>query len=368
MELFSVGNQQAEEIIVDLIRLETVQDVESALNQMQPALLKGFAISQENNIVKIQDTLGYRFEQEMNEVHCYRPASFKSDAISCEKEKKTWNVWGDGFGDVLRQDSTTYAGSPQLGYQNKSVGVSLGLDGHFAEYLYAGALGSYTDSSVHWNESQGKGTIQTGYGGLYFSAISDMFYGNLSVIGGWSHYKGHRNLNFSGVDVTATSAHGGSQLLSHADTGINLGYGGFTLRPFDSFDYIVQTEGSFTETGAGVYNLHVQKTHAIMLRNELGLQLAGCVCFNNSRWTIAPKISWVREVRIQGEGYTVAFAGTDVSFQIQGYFPDRSLISPGVMVTGLIWEDRLAFDLYYNGEFGHKYTDHNYGGQIRFGF
>lgn len=105
-----------------------------------------------------------------------------------------------------------------------------------------------------------------------------------------------------------------------------------------------------------------------MARNELGVQFAGCLCFEGSRWTISPKVSWVREVRIRGEGYTSEFAGTDVAFQSTGFFPDRSLVSPGVMVSGLMWQDRLAVDLYYNGEFMHKYSDHNYGGQIRFGF
>jgi uncharacterized protein with beta-barrel porin domain len=157
-------------------------------------------------------------------------------------------------------------------------------------------------------------------------------------------------------------------LLSHVDTGINLGWGGFTIRPFDSFDYITQTENGFTETGAGVYNLRVKKSNAILLRNELGVQLASCFCFGFSKWTISPKISWVREVRVKGGGYTSSFAGTNLDFSSTGYFPNRSLISPGVLVTGSVWQDLLTFSLYYNGEFGEKYNDHNYGGQIRFGF
>jgi uncharacterized protein with beta-barrel porin domain len=370
-QLADAGSSQGETILTSLIGLARTQDIQNALNQMQPALYKGLTITQENNAVKVQDTLGYRFQQELDEVYCYQPQASKTKkqgVVDCQKEKKDVSLWLDGFGDILRQSSASFAGSPQLGYQSKSGGVSLGLDGRFAECFYAGALGAYTDSSTHWTNDGSKGTIQTGYGGVYLSGISDMFYGNLSVIAGWSHYKGHRDINYSDVDLTATNTHGGTQLLSHADTGINLGYGGFTVRPFDSFDYITQTENSFTESGAGVYNLHVRKNNAIMLRNELGLQFAGCLCFDSSRWTISPKFSWVREVRIKGEGYTSEFAGTDVLFQSTGYFPDRSLFSPGVLVSGLMWEDRLALDLYYNGEFKHKYSDHNYGGQIRFGF
>jgi len=105
-----------------------------------------------------------------------------------------------------------------------------------------------------------------------------------------------------------------------------------------------------------------------MLRNELGLQFAGCLCWKGGKWTVEPKLSWVREVRIKGQQYTAAFADANVSFKVSGYFPDRSLISPGVALTGLMWEEKLALSLYYNGEFTHGYSDHNYGGQIRFGF
>jgi uncharacterized protein with beta-barrel porin domain len=372
MQLVGKGGTEVDSIVSDLVALSSnVAEIQSALNQMQPALYKGFAISQENNAVKVQDSLGYRFQQELNEVHCYQPTSSRAErqtVSDCRKEKRIINLWVDGFGDVLRQSAVSYAGSPQVGYQNKATGAALGIDGCFAEYFYGGILGAYTDSSIHWNQNQGKGTIQTGYAGLYLSGISDMFYGNLSVLGGWSHYKGHRNIIYPGVDLTAVNTHGGNQLLSHADTGINLGYRGFTVRPFDSFDYITQTEGDFTETGAGDYNLHVKKSNAILVRNELGVQFAGCLCFQASRWTISPKFSWVREVRIRGSGYTSQFDGTDVLFQSTGYFPNRSLFSPGVLVTGLVWQDKLAIDLYYNGEFCHKYSDHNYGGQVRFRF
>src|SRR3546814_17720401 len=63
----------------------------------------------------------------------------------CEKEKRTMHVWADGFGDILRQKSTQFGYSPQTGYQTKTGGVSLGLDGNFANYFYAGALGAYTE-------------------------------------------------------------------------------------------------------------------------------------------------------------------------------------------------------------------------------
>jgi uncharacterized protein with beta-barrel porin domain len=242
------------------------------------------------------------------------------------------------------------------------------VEDFFAEHFYAGALGAYTGSTTHFTEDAGKGTISTGYGGLYFSALGEMFYANASVIGGWSHYTGQRNILFPETSTTASSSYGGNQLLSHIDTGINMGWGGFTLRPFDAFDYIAQSSDGFTEHGAGTLDLQVQGSNAIMLRNELGLQFGGCFCKGGTRWTISPKISWVREVRIKGSHYTANFVDDDMSFTVTGYFPNRSLVSPGLLMSGMLWEDLLTIDLYYNGEFGEKFNDQNFGGQLRFAF
>ena len=349
----------------------SAKDISAFADQLQPALFKGLTISQENNMVKVQDALSYRMQDRLNQVHCtavFTQQTKDQSANGCQKDEKRIHVWADGFGDILHQKKVYFAGSSQVGYQTKTGGVVTGVDGHFAKYFYVGVLGAYTASSTHYSQEAGKGSIDTGYGGLYFSALSDMFYANASVVGGWSHFTGHRNIYSVETTHRANNTHGGAQLLSHIDTGINLGWGSFTLRPFDSFDYIAQTEEGFTETGADLLSLKVQSSNAIMLRNELGLQFAGCFCMGSSRWTVAPKISWVREVRIKGSSYTAEFVGTEESFRVTGYFPDRSLVSPGLLISGMLLKDLLTVDLYCNGMFGEKFSDYNYGGQIRFGF
>ena len=277
-------------------------------------------------------------------------------------------VWANGLGDVLAQSSNTYNANPEIGYQSKMAGVILGIDKSFAKRYCVGALGGYTSSHINWKESKGTGDVNSGYAGIYASALGKMFYGNISTTVGWNEFSAKRNIVYPGVNLTAKNDHLGRQLLSHLDTGVNLGFKGITLRPFDSFDYVAQSEESYTETEAGEWNLHVKKTNSILIRNELGLQVAGCVCFKSSKWTVAPKLSWVREVRVKGESFVAEFASTDSPFEVVGYYPDRSLISPGVVVSGLMLKDRLNLGLYYNGEFKGGYSSHNYGGEVRFGF
>lgn len=346
----------------------STEETSYALNQMHPASFKGMSIIQQNNAVEVRQALSYRMQNELDTQSCYPISKESKEEKSCNKEKKPFQAWVAGLGDVLWQDSNNHHSNPLNGYQSKLAGVVLGLDGNFAKYFYAGALGGYTSSHAHWRNNQGSGDINTGYAGLYFSAISKMFYGNISTTIGWNDYNAHRNIIYPGVNLTASNRHMGYQLLSHLDTGINLGFNGFTIRPFDSFDYVAQNEHDYTEKGAGEWNLHVNKSHSILLRNELGLQLAGCLCLHSSKWTISPKLSWVREVRVKGESYTAQFKDAGYSFTVDGYCPDRSMISPGVVVSGKLLDDRLSVGLYYNGEFTHGYSLNSYGGEARFGF
>jgi hypothetical protein len=129
-----------------------------------------------------------------------------------------------------------------------------------------------------------------------------------------------------------------------------------------------QTENGYTESGAGYLDLSVKKNNCILLLNELGLNFAICLCKKAGKFIFSPKISWVREVRLHGATAVATFAEEDVYFTTTGYFPDRSLVSPGFSFTSLLYDDLLSIELYYDGKFKGNYSDHIYGGMIRFGF
>jgi uncharacterized protein with beta-barrel porin domain len=353
-------------LVADLL-FASKEEIASVLNELQPSIFTALSIAQENNAVKVQDALNFRFQPVLDGMHCLSMQNQESER-TCTKKEKPWHAWAGGFGDNLHQKSTTYAASPQPGYQENMGGAITGIDYHFSKYFYAGILGAYTTSTIKWNSHAGKGTIDSAYGGLYFSAIGNIWYANASAIGGWSHYTTTRYLDLISQDYSAKEKHGGAQLLAHLDTGINLGWSWFTVRPFDSFDYVTQTQNSFTEHGAESFDLSVQKNNAILLRNELGLNFASCLCWGSSQWIVSPKISWVREVRIKGSEITASFVDTDTSFTVTGFFPNRNLLSPGVSVTGKMLDDLLVVTLYYNGQIRGGYEDHSYGGQVRFGF
>ncbi len=351
------GNTALKGIADSLMHL-TLDQLISALNAMDPSRFKGLGIVQENNGVIVQEALTQRFQVVLDGKHCYDPCPQE-----CEPDYDV-NLWAAGMGDYLHQSNTHFFGSPVAGYRDSTGGIVTGADYNFSKYFYAGALAAYTHSHMKWNNQQGSGDINSGYGGLYFSMLGRIFYGNLSVIGAWSGYDAKRNIIYPGVSQTAKNNHHGNQILSHVDTGFNLGYKALTIRPFDSLDWIFQKESSFVEHGAGAYDLSVKSTRANMLRNELGLNLAASRRSEKIQTTIDGKVGWVREVRMSGKTVQSEFVTTDVPFTTIGFFPNRNLLSLGGSLTATTSDDLLTFTLYYNGVFGNRYSDSNVGGEI----
>jgi autotransporter-associated beta strand protein len=377
------GNTSLNPLIMTLVPLNHSQLV-SALSELQPSLYKGMAVVQENNVVKVHDALGYRFQNILDEKEC-----------CAHPKKKLVHIWVDGLGDFSNQKNTHFASSPQVGYGSTTAGAVGGIDFNALENLYVGALGAYTHSNVSYKNHQGHGEINSGYAGLYASAIGKIFYGNAAVIRSWNRYDARRNIVYPGMNETARNKHSGNQVLTHFDTGLNFNAWKLTIRPFDSFDYITQQEESFKEHGGGLTNLSVLGKTLRMVRNELGLNFAKCFSIGKSpienkpkrskkplqasrvsetsgcesdKLIVDAKFSWVREMRLKGKSSTSQFIGTGVHFTTVGYFTDRSLFSPGLSVTYVTFDDLVDVMAYYNGEFGSKYRDQSVGLEVGFDF
>lgn len=400
-KIFTSPSSDMASVLKDLFSLNDSQII-YALDQMHPAQLKGQTIVQENNMINVREALTHHLSSVIYNRQCY--SSFQIPHVDYEYEEdepqevwddeeewdqyeeendedpseeitvcettddKQFKIWVNGLGDWFTQKSTHYASSPQVGYKNTTGGILLGADYTFEDVFSGGLLLAYTNSEVNWGSHHGHGEIGSSYCGLYLSAVGKWAYGVASVIGACSQYDSSRKIIFPGENATAKGDTSGAQLTSSLDVGLNVDINGFVFSPFDIFDYVAQTENSFRERHAGPLNLKIRKSNAIMLRNELGLNITRCQCFPSSRWIFEGKISWVREVRIHGKHFTSSFIGTEVPFTVTGYMPDTSLISPGAGLTGFLWHNQLSVNIYYNGLFGRKYTDNSIGGGLTYHF
>ncbi len=327
------------------------RQLNEAYAQMVPAQLKGLAVVQQNNGVRVQDAISLRFQNVLDD---------------CKNRKARTYLWADGIYSTLHQSSITEDSNPLIGYHSKTGGGAIGVDFNFLNAGYIGFMGAGTSSTIHWEEEQGNGHIYSGYVGVYGSFIGNGPFMNTSLLTGWNTYKAARNIVFIGADETAINEHSGMQFLAHLDLGWNFSFKQYKLRLFDSVDYILQHENRFQEENAGVFNLDVRSTAPQMVRNELGLNFAKCFKVSKRNTLLADiKLSWVLEERFNGENYVSNFDDVDnLVFTTEGYFPNRSLFSPGASLTANFCEDRAYITASYDAEIGNHYNDQVFSGQI----
>lgn len=327
------------------------RQLNEAYTQMVPSQLKGLAIVQQNNGVRVQDTISLRFQNVFDE---------------CKNRKAFAYLWTDGIYSTLHQSTITKDSNPLIGYHSKTGGGAIGVDFNFLRTGYIGIMGAGTSSDIHWSENQGNGHIYSGYVGIYGSFIGNGPFMNTSLLTGWNTYKAARNIVFTGTDETAINKHSGMQFLAHLDLGWNFSFNEYRLRLFDSVDYILQHENRFQEENGGVFNLNVRFTAPQMVRNELGLNFAKCFKVSKRNTLLADiKLSWVLEERFNGENFVSNFDDVDnLVFTSEGYFPNRSLFSPGASITANFCEDRVYITASYDAEIGNQYNDQVFSGQI----
>lgn len=342
-------------LLTDIVAFSQ-QQLETAFNAMAPSQLKGLAVIQENNTVRIAQSVDTRFQTFFDEKACQNRGNCKGEA--------PFSIWVDGFGNFLTQGSNVFETSPQVGYRDNGGGVVVGGDIAYLNHFHTGVLGAYSYSSVDWMSSQGRGSIQTGYFGVYGEGHWKGLFLDAGVIAGWNTYKASRKIVFTGTDATATNTHSGKQISLHLDGGYNYTINAFAIRPYDTIDYIVAKEVGFTETGAGILNLQVQDSFPKLVRNELGLNVSGCASFRQNKVFGDAWLAWVREMRV-GKSFMSQFINIDDVFETTGYFPARSLIAPGASFTWAAFCDQLIGKLYYYGEFGAGYNSQSVGVEIR---
>ncbi len=314
-----------------------------AFNEMQPSLLTGLSLSQQNNFVLISSTLRKRTNT-LHEMTC-----------ASQDRERPWSIWGDVSGGFFFQEHQ----NDQVGFHSDSIVGAAGIDCVFLKHLYVGILGAYTYSDIDWSESLANGRINSYYGGAYGSWLGNLFYMNLSVIAAYNRYHNSRKISFAAIDRHAKATHHGDSITGHIDLGFMVPKGeNFQFYPFGQLDYIYIHQARYREHGAQSLDLVMDESSATMLRSEVGI--GGRYCIPAGKNYIVPsiKLSWVNEARFKGKHLTARLIDVPNQFTVSGIYPTRNLIAPGATLMGSFFSNALNISLSYEGEYSKK-TDYN---------
>lgn len=334
------------EFVIDTLQQSpTIAALTDALNQMQPSMLKGYALAQESNAIGVRLATSRRIDTVARNMCFDDPNS----------QNHPWGVWFNIEGDYYRQSKK--GADPR--FRSDSGSAMLGFDYKLSQNALVGGSFAYSYSDVLWQELRGKGTIQNGYATVFGSWKSGHFYLDGALLGAYNHYDENRDLRFLGIRRTASSNFNGGQVLGHFGLGGIFVRDSYEMRPFGSVDYTYLYQGSFQESGADSLNLWVDDSHYDLLRSEIGGKVSKCFVYHQNHLYLDAKLSYVREDRFFGSTYDTKLKSADCSFTVDGLKPTRNIVAPSVGFFASRNDEAFQFDLHYDGEFASQYRNHS---------
>jgi outer membrane autotransporter protein len=188
-------------------------------------------------------------------------------AINPSKDTK-WGTFVDGNGIFANGGDVSYLQN----YRSQSGGVSTGASYKWNDNLATGVYVGYQGLQAEYDNGR---TIDNAVRfGVFGTYDIDDFYVNALVGGAYHGYTVNRNINFGGLNRTATGRPGAGEFDLALGTGYDFQAGDFTWGPFTTMQYTYLGVQGFTETGAGALNLDVDPYNSSSLLYTLGAQAA----------------------------------------------------------------------------------------------
>jgi outer membrane autotransporter protein len=280
------------------------------------------------------------------------------------REEERWGIFAKGNAVTGDQRDTP----DQMGYSFTSAGLTVGLDYRLTPNLAAGLLFGYTGSRAEVDDN-GSRTKMDGYTfGAYGTWYRGRFYVDGQASCGWADYRNTRRIVFPGLDRTASSNPGGSQLTLYGGTGYEIPAGRWTVVPNLSFQYIDLGIDSYTESGAGALDLNVDGQREQSLQGNFGGKLY--YTWETPKSVIMPGISlaWGYEFMRGSRDITSRLAQGSSPFSIETVSPDRNFLLAGAGVS-MITRSGMSFHIGYDIQVGeNKYAVQSINGVVRLSF
>ncbi|MEE9211652.1 MAG: autotransporter domain-containing protein [Phycisphaeraceae bacterium] len=283
-----------------------------------------------------------------------------------------WKVFAKMIGQLSDQDSDT----DRIGFSADSVGVQIGADKEFhdvfgnsaAEAIVGFAFG-YIHTDLDLDGGRGDGTIDSIRIGPFASYYVGRWFVDGSLTYGLNLNNLDRNVIFDAISRTANGDYAAHEISVFLGGGYDIPVGGFTITPDGSIQYTGYFSESFTETGAGAANLHVDSRDIQSLRSMLGVRVSpNPLETKGSKVMPVAFIGWAHEFRLDdNDEIDAVFTSGATSFTIDPTSASEDSIYYGVGVTAQI-NEAVSARFGYVGETSPDGQFHGLSGSVIIGF
>ena len=195
-----------------------------------------------------------------------------------------------------------------------------------------GLAASVGTSQLQWTQ-RGHASLSHFLATLYGNWTRSHFYLDLLITGAYEVFHDKRHIQFSDVHRTACNRHSGYTLTPALELGCRLPLKQLQVRPYGKAQYFYAHEGSMEERGAESLNLQVESADAHITRYEAGINMSYCMLCKGRQ--IIPELhaSYVWQEWLSGTCYRTRFVNTAPTFEVQAAIPQHSLFASGVGLT-----------------------------------
>lgn len=232
-------------------------------------------------------------------------------------------AWGETKGDIEGPGSTQWTG-----------GLIGGVDRVINSLFLAGVAAQYVETSVDYDASPNKSSIQSGQFGAYVSYGGAEAYvnGNVSVIG--SEAKANRYMNIGLLSYNVNSTARSWALTASVEGGTIMEFDGYRFEPSLALNYQGAHPLDFDEHGGGGLSLLVRPEDSDSLRSILSARMSRVFDLGDRKLVPQIRIDWRHEMLDRRQEFSAAFAGApSVFFDVKGATYARDTFSTGASVT-----------------------------------
>ncbi|SFU47732.1 outer membrane autotransporter barrel domain-containing protein [Polaromonas sp. YR568] len=298
--------------------LPTVDALSNAVNQTLPLFTSGMNSITLNTMREVNRVIQARVDGQSG--------ISAGDAFQGDR-----SAWVKPYGSYAQQD----AREGVAGYTARSTGVVFGADRHLSGSDSVGIAAAF--GQVRVNGSGGvnnNASIQNytliGYGRHTVSDGLDLTW---QVDGGMAVNKGHRLIDFGGLNRTASATY--NAYTAHAGGALSRSYSlsaDTTFAPALRADYSHIRSRGYTEDGAGVLNLAVGSASA----QEMVIGAEGRLAHKLSvQSTLTANLGLGYDALAKRNAVTAAYAGGGGAFLVEGIRPSPWILRGGIGLTFL---------------------------------
>lgn len=238
------------------------------------------------------------------------------------------DFWLKPFGSWSDQDNKNGI----VGYSADTYGVVAGVDSIFFDDLRLGIAGSYGNTDVDSNDGRQNLNVNT-YQAIFYGSysVTHATEVNFQVDGGYNTSDASRDMDFGGLNETATADYDGWNL--HLGAGIGHSFDlttSTTLLPSARIDYAYVENEGYREKGAGALNLNVASQDADQLILSVAAKLRQEVGDN---WALEANLGVGYDVLTEETSVASSYVGGGGSFVTRGNEPSAWILRSGAGVS-----------------------------------